>query len=66
MLSTASVQLSVYLSPSIYEYAVKFCFDADHAAVLLIIIVTYEQRCPVPYIQHTLCVLPLCMDNYYP
>ena len=34
------VQLSVYISPSIYEYAVKFCFYADHAAVTAIYVRT--------------------------
>ena len=33
-------QLSVYLSPSIYEYAVNFCLYADHAAVSAIYVRT--------------------------
>ena len=62
MLSTASVQLSVYLSPSIFDYAVKFCLYADHAAV---------SATPVyvrTYVGNIRCVYlpPLGMDNYFP
>ena len=48
-------QLSVYLSP-IYEYAIKFCFYADHAAVSAIYV-----RAVSCTVQHTLCVPPLRM-----
>ena len=34
------VQLSVYISASIHEYAVKFCFYSDHAAVTAIYVRT--------------------------
>ena len=49
---------AVYLSPSTYEYAVKFCFYADHAAVIDIgLYVRTEVSCTV-YTTHVVCTSP--------
>ena len=53
---------AVCLSPFTCEYCMRSNF-VSVLITLLLLLCTYERRCPVPYIQHTSCVPPLGMEN---